>query len=84
MANVNNSTNYEGQKDCLKFDFERLEKENPKSDPNKAISETESLVLEEDIFITKDVPGTGKINANRNLKFTNEEISFYRNTVYAF
>ena len=58
---------------CLKFDFEILETENPKSGPNKAIPEIESLVLEEDIFFTKEVPASGKINLNRNLKFTNEE-----------
>ena len=58
---------------CLKFDFEILETENPKSGPNKAIPEIVSLVLEEDIFFTKEVPAFGKISLNRNLKFTNEE-----------
>ena len=72
LTNVNDSTtDNDGQKDCLKFDFEILETENPKSCPNKAIPEMESLVLEEDIFITKEVPASGKINVNRNLKFTN-------------
>ena len=73
LANFNDSTDNEGQKDCLKFDFQIFEKKNPKSGPNKDISEKESFVLEEDIFITKDVPATEKINANINLKFTNEE-----------
>ena len=41
---------------CLKFDFEILETENPKSGPNKAIPEIESPLLEEDIFFTKEVP----------------------------
>ena len=58
---------------CLKFHFEILETENPKSGSDKAIPEIESLVLEEDIFFTKEVPASGKINLNRNLKFTNEE-----------
>ena len=60
-------------KDCLKFDFEKLETKNPKSGPNKAIPDIESLALEEGIFMTKEVPASGKINVNRNLKFTNEE-----------
>ena len=54
MSNVNDSTtDNDGQKDCLKFDFEMLEKENPKSGPIKAILETGSLASEEHIFITK-------------------------------
>ena len=53
--------------------FWNIEKENPKSVPNKANPETEILILEEDIFITKEVPATGKINSSRNPKFTNEE-----------
>ena len=73
LSNVNDSaTDNDGQKDCLKFDFEILEKENPKSGPNKATPETESLALEEDILITKEVPAYGEINVTRNLKFTNE------------
>ena len=76
LTNVNGSTtDNDGQKDCVKFDFEKLETENPKSGPNKAIPDVESLVLEEDIFITKEVPASGKINVNRNLKFTNEELN---------
>ena len=68
LSNVNDSTtDNDGQKDCLKFDFEILETE------NKAIPETEELVLEEDILITEEVPASGKITVNRNLKFTNEE-----------
>ena len=74
LLNVNDSSTVnDGQKDCIKFDFEILEKENPKRGPNKAIPETESLVLEGDILITKQIPASGKINVNRNLKFTNEE-----------
>ena len=74
LSNVTDSTtDNDGQKDCSKFDFEILEKENPKSGLNKAIPETESHVLEEDIFITKEVPASGNENVNRNLKFTNEE-----------
>ena len=73
LTNVNDSTT--DQKDCLKFNFKKLETENPKSGPNKAIPNIESLVLEEDIFITKEVPGSGKINLNRNLKFTNDELN---------
>ena len=72
LANVSDSTDNEGKKDCLKFNFEILEKENPKSGP-KGIPKTESLALEKDIFTTKEVPASGKVNANRNLKFTNEE-----------
>ena len=73
LANVNDSTTVnDGLKDYLKLNFEILEKENPKSGPNKTIPETESVVLD-DIFITKEVPASGKINVNRNLKFTNEE-----------
>ena len=61
LSNVNDSTtDNDGQKDCLKFDFEILERENPQSGLNKAIPETESLVLEEDILITKEVPASGK------------------------
>ena len=68
LSNVNDSTtDNDGQKDCLKFDFEILERE------NKAIPETEKLVLEEDILITEEVPASGKITVSRNLKFTNEE-----------
>ena len=71
LTNVNESaTVNNGQKDCSKFDFEKLETENLKSGPNKAIPDIASLVLEEDIFITKEVPASGKINVNRNLKFT--------------
>ena len=67
LSNVNDSTtDNDGQKDCLKFDFEILERE------NKAIPETEKLVLE-DILITEEVPASGKITVSRNLKFTNEE-----------
>ena len=74
LTNVNGSTtDNDGQKDCVKFDFEKLETENPKSGPNKAIPDIKSLVLEEDIFITKEVPASAKINVNKNLKFTNEE-----------
>ena len=57
----------------LKVWFPNLEKENPKSSLNKAIPETESHGLEEDIFITKEVPASVNKNVNRNLKFTNEE-----------
>ena len=62
LSNVNDSTtDNDGQKDCLKFDFEiKLERGNPQSGPNKAIPETESLVLEEDILIRKEVPASGK------------------------
>ena len=60
MLNVNDSSYNEGQNDCLKSDFEILEKENPKSDPNKAIPEPESLILEEDIFNTKKYKLQGK------------------------
>ena len=49
-----------------------LEKENPKSGPIKAILETGSLASEEHIFITKQVPVSGKINVNKNLKLTNK------------
>ena len=74
LTNVNESTTKnDGQRYCLKFDFEKLETENPKSGPNKAIPDIKSLVLEEDIFITKEVPASAKINVNKNLKFTNEE-----------
>ena len=68
---------------CLKFDFEILETENPKSGPNKAIPEIDRhyLVLEKDIFFTKEVPASGEINLNRNLKFTNEERNIYRHRV---
>ena len=54
------STDNDGQKDCLKFDFKILETENPKSGPNKAIPETEFFVLDEDILIIKEVPASGK------------------------
>ena len=74
LSNVTDSaTDSDGRKDCSMFDFEILEKENPKSGLNKAIPETERFVLEEDIFTTKEVPASGNKNANRNLKFTNEE-----------
>ena len=44
LTNVNDSTtDNDGQKDCLKFDFEKLETENPKSGPNKAIPDIEVL-----------------------------------------
>ena len=61
LTNVNGSTtDNDGQKDCVKFDFEKLERENPKSGPNKAIPDVESLVLEEDISLQKRYQLLGK------------------------
>ena len=43
-------------------------KKKSESGPNEAIPE-----IEEDIFVRKEVPASRKVNAIRDLKFTNEE-----------
>ena len=43
-------------------------KKKSESGPNEAIPE-----IEEDIFVRKEVPASRKVNAVRDLKFTNEE-----------